>query len=88
MTQGEFIGIDQFAHVHTLSAENAAVAVLFNLTSEPIARELALSPAKLGLKSIGAINGAKLLSSDEYGATIRVEIPAMSPLLVEVNVAP
>ncbi len=86
-TQGDFVGIDQFAHVHTLASENAAVAVFFNLTSASETREIKLSNAKLGLRSIDAIKGAESVSSSEGETTIRVTVPPMSPLLVEINPA-
>ncbi len=85
--QGEFVGIDQFAHAHALAGENAAVAVFFNLTSESETREIKLSNAKLGLKSIEAVKGAETISSGDGVTTIRVTVPPMSPLLVEINPA-
>ena len=84
-TQGDFVGIDPYTHVHALPRENAAVAVLFNLTSEPQVRDLEIMASTLGLRSITSITGAQRLSSDESTVRMRVEIPAMSPLLVEIN---
>ena len=56
-SQGEFVGIDLCTHVHVLRDENAAVAVLFNLTNEPIIREVDLSVTTLGLGKVSAVTG-------------------------------
>jgi hypothetical protein len=84
-SQGEFIGIDLSTHAHVLRDENAAVAVLFNLTNEPIVRDVELSASTLGLGGISAVTGAALVRSDKSGASLRAEIPALSPLLIEIN---
>jgi hypothetical protein len=85
-TQGEFIGLDQFAHVHVLKDEDAAIAVLFNLTSETQLREIDLSAKRLGLSAVAATSAGRTLEPSDGGSTYRVEIPPMSPLLIELNV--
>jgi hypothetical protein len=84
-TRGEFVGIDQFTHVHALPDENGAVAVLFNLTSEPQLRDIELSAEALGLRAIATVAGAAMIGSDGPMATIKAEIPPLSPLLIEIN---
>jgi hypothetical protein len=84
-TRAEFIGLDLHTHVHALAGENSAVALLFNLTSQPQIRDVKLPTVRLGLASINEIRGAQVLSSDDTLTTIRADIPPMSPLLVEIN---
>jgi hypothetical protein len=82
---GNFVGIDEFCHVHVLPDQNEAVAVLFNLTGERETREVTFRTEKLGLDSISSVSGVQMLNADETEATFRVEIPPMSPLLLEIN---
>ncbi|MBX3069250.1 MAG: hypothetical protein KF883_01980 [Thermomicrobiales bacterium] len=82
-TQGEFIGIDLYAHLHVIQAEQAAVAVLFNMTSEPMVREVRVPASQLGVRApIMARDGATLTTGDGI-ATLTVEIPPLSPRVVE-----
>jgi hypothetical protein len=85
--EGEFIGLDLWTHVHVLRDMNSAVAVLFNLTGEPITRDVAFTAERLGLGTIDSISGAELVSSDGQTAIARAEIAPLSPLLVEINSA-
>jgi hypothetical protein len=85
-TQGEFIGIDLFAHAHVLKDSQAAVVNLFNLTSKPIKRTIRFSPEKLGLDAIASVScGGAAAESTGDGSEFVFEIPPMSPLLVEIN---
>jgi hypothetical protein len=83
--QGNFVGIDEFCHLHVLPNQNEAVAVLFNLTAEPATREVTFRTEKLGLSSISSVRGVDLVNADETEATFSVVIPPMSPLLLEIN---
>jgi hypothetical protein len=84
-TRGRFVGIDQFTHMHVLPERNAAVCMLFNLGQTTEERTLTLAPHFLGLASIDRVAGGRLGHDASGKATLAVEIPPMSPLLVEVN---
>jgi hypothetical protein len=84
-TQGTFIGLDTFTHVHVLPERNAAVILLFNLSGEPQERTVHLDAARLGLRSIDRIEGGQI--EGEAGAHVpaHITVPALSPVLLEVN---
>jgi len=84
-TQAEFIGIDQFAHFHVIANENAAIGVLFNMSGSTEAREITLSTSRLGLTSIDRVSTGTISRREGGEVTIHVEIPPMSPLLMEIN---
>jgi hypothetical protein len=84
-TQGEFVGIDLLTHVHVLRDRNAAVALCFNLSSEPQTYTVTLDPARLGLQSLHSAEGGALAHGADGSRTLTVEIPPLSPLLVELN---
>jgi hypothetical protein len=84
-SEGEFIGIDVFTHVHVVRDEDSAVAVLFNLTGEPVVRDIELSAERLGLSHIDSVSGAEFVCSEGQNAILRAEIAPLSPLLVNIN---
>ncbi len=84
-TQGEFVGIDLFSHLHVLENQQAAVAVLFNLTSETATREIQIPLERLGFDSFTATPGDGVVTPRGDGSTFAVEIPPMSPRLVEIS---
>ncbi|RKY69885.1 MAG: hypothetical protein DRQ24_10200 [Candidatus Latescibacterota bacterium] len=86
--RGEFYGIDELVHVHTLRDRGQAVLNAFNLTEEP--RELCPS---FDLEEIGLegarevrVRGAEWEREDSR-LTLRLEVPPMSPLLAEIEIA-
>jgi hypothetical protein len=86
-TQGLFVGLDPFTHVHVLPEHNAAVALVFNLGSEPQTRTIPLDLARLALTSVESVDGGVLLSHPADGSlTLSVSVPPLSPSLVELNV--
>jgi len=84
---GEFVGIDLFTHLHVLPRQNAAVAVLFNLTGEAVTRTVRLTLAATGLRAISHVAGAEVVARDDAQVELRVRIAPLSPLLVEINTA-
>jgi hypothetical protein len=84
-TEGTFVGIDTFTHVHVLPERNAAVVVLFNMTGDPQERTVHLDASRLGLGSIDTVVGGQLEGETGERAVVRVTVPALSPLLLEVN---
>jgi len=47
--RGEFIGLDETAHLHVLADERKAVLNVFNLTSSPLRKEVRVDLSKVGL---------------------------------------
>jgi hypothetical protein len=84
-TQGTFVGIDTFTHVHVLPERNAAVVLLFNLSGDAQERSVRLDAAHLGLRSIDKVAGGQTEGEMGARAVVRVAVPALSPVLLEVN---
>ena len=74
-------------HLHVLPERNAAVAVLFNLSDQPETRTILIDLARAGLRSIDRVVGARLEQSADSTAVLVVEISALSPVLIELNVS-
>jgi hypothetical protein len=82
--RGRFIGIEPLIHCHALPEQGAAVFALFNLGSEPIVREVDITASEVGVTALRSVrNAAVRLDDDRLRFT--VEVPPLSPLLVEVN---
>jgi hypothetical protein len=86
-TQGAFIGIDPFTHMHVLQDRNAAVALLFNLSGESLTRTVALDMARIGLHSLNVVKGGALARGADGNWTLTVEIAPLSPTVVELNIS-
>jgi hypothetical protein len=84
-TQGTFVGIDTFTHVHVLPEQHAAVIVLFNLGGEAQERTVQLDLARLGLRTIDRVEGGELEGATGGHVLVRVTVPALSPALLEVR---
>jgi hypothetical protein len=83
-TRGRFIGIDPLIHCHVLPEQGAAVFALFNLGSEPIVREIDIAANEVGVTTLRSMRNAEVwIDVDRLRFT--VEVPPLSPLLVEVN---
>jgi hypothetical protein len=83
-TRGRFIGIAPLIHGHAVLDEGAAVFVLFNLGGEPITRAVDVPAAEVGVSAVRSARNAEVcLEAGRLRFT--VEIPPLSPLLVEVN---
>lgn len=83
-SRGRFIGAETFVHGHVLPERGAVVFTLFNLGSAPVHRSVSLSAADLGISSISSCTGAEVRLADGY-LVFEVDVPPLSPLLVEVN---
>lgn len=82
--RGEFRGLHEMIHVHSLPDRNEAVLLLFNLTQKEQSERIEVTPARLGLSSIDSVVGAQLQSVD--GRTVLVAaVQPMSMTLVKVN---
>jgi len=82
--RGRFIGIDPLIHCHALPEQGAAVFALFNLGSEPIVREIDIAANEIGVTALRSMRNAEV-RLDEGRLRFTVEVPPLSPLLVEVN---
>ena len=83
--RGQFFGIDEYTHVHTISDENAAVINLFNVTQEEVRKVVEVDISQVGLKSVESVDGAEGRKTDA-GFLFEIQIPPMSPKLVNINV--
>ena len=82
--RGRFIGIDPLVHCHALPEQGAAVFAMFNLGSEPIVREIDIAANEIGVTTLRSMRNAEV-RLDEGRLRFTVEVPPLSPLLVEVN---
>src|SRR5258708_23688549 len=63
-TRGRFVGLDRLAHGHVLKDRDAAVLVLFNLSSQPERRRIAVPLRALGISGIRSTHGADVRMVD------------------------
>jgi len=82
--RGRFTGIEPLIHCHSLPEHGAAVFVLFNLGSEPVTRRVDIAASEIGITKLSTMRNAEVCLAGER-LTFAVEIPPLSPLLVEVN---
>jgi hypothetical protein len=86
--RGRFVGIDRFTHLHVLDrgpdGDGGAVLTAFNLTADPVRRTVRLVLADLGLGSAPEVTGAPASLADEV-LTIDLDLPPLSPLVVEID---
>ncbi|MCO6453260.1 MAG: hypothetical protein J5I90_20935 [Caldilineales bacterium] len=83
-TRGRFIGVEPLVHGHALPEQGEAVFILFNLGSTPITRRVDIAASEVGVTAIHSMHNAEVRL--EAGLlSFSVEVPALSPLLVEVN---
>jgi hypothetical protein len=86
---GEFYGLDELAHVHSLGARGM-VFTLFNLETQPRRVELEFEPQDVGLAGayrLRATRGAGYaLRERGAGYLLEATLPARSPLVVDAGV--
>ena len=84
-TQGEFYGIEETVHAHTLPDLRQSVLNVFNLSDKPIQKEVRLRAADVGLPagSIRAEGDSFTATGDEI--TVKMTIPAHGHQLVKVK---
>jgi hypothetical protein len=80
---GAFVGLDPLTHLHVL--DGGAVAVLFNLSGEPERRAVRLDLPRLGLGALERVRGAQVERDSATSVVLLVEIPPLSPALVELD---
>ena len=83
-TRGQFVGIEPTVHCHVLPEEQAAVFVLFNLGSEPAMQEVCVPLGDISLCAVHFARGAEV-RVEATRLRFEVEIPPLSPWLVEIN---
>jgi len=82
--RGRFIGVKPLIHAHALPEQGAVVFVLFNLGSEPITHEVDIPASEVGVTALRSMRNAEV-RLDKGRLRFTVEVPPLSPLLVEVN---
>jgi hypothetical protein len=84
-TQGEFYGMDELTHIHTLRDKNAAVINCFNVQKEPLAKNLRFKLSDVGLASDGSYQaiGADSWRHDGDIIDITLKMPARSASVIE-----
>ena len=85
-THGEFYGIDEMTHVHTLPARNAAVIICYNLDEQPVDRsfQVELSEVALAPDKKFKVKGAQNSQNNGNSIQIKANIPARGITLLEV----
>ena len=86
--RGKFYGIDELVHVHTLRDRGQAVLNAFNLAEKPreILPSFELEEIGLGGAREVRVRGAEW-EREGSRLTLRLEVPPMSPLLAEIEIA-
>jgi hypothetical protein len=86
-TQGEFYGIDEMVHAHTLPDIRESVLNVFNLTDKPTQKKVRFRAADIGLPagSMEVKGDSVTATGDEV--TIKLSIPARGHQLVKVQAA-
>jgi hypothetical protein len=86
--QGDFYGLDETIHVHTLPDLKESVIDCFNLERQPVVRHLEFRLSDIGLPSQKiAMEGASFtLNGDKI--ELDVSIPAMAHQLIHLRPAP
>jgi hypothetical protein len=84
--RGKFYGIDELTHVHTLPDKKQAVLNAFNLTDKLVSRTVTFDLEEIGLRSAQTVTveGADW-EKEGSKVTLRMDIPAMSPMLVKIK---
>jgi hypothetical protein len=84
-TQGEFYGIEETVHAHTLPDLRQTVLNVFNLSDKPMQKEVRLRAADVGLPagSIQAEGDSFNATGDEI--TVKMTVPAHGHQLVKVK---
>jgi hypothetical protein len=85
-TQGEFYGLDETVHAHTLPELRASAMKVFNLTDEPAARTLEFRLREVGLPAGRLTAEGAEVRQDGDEVTLRVSVPAKGQALVRLKV--
>jgi hypothetical protein len=84
-TQGEFYGIDEMVHVHTLPDIKEAVVNVFNLEDKPVEKQVKFRLTEIGMPNVPAqIDGASFLQDGDE-ITLTASIPARGHLLYKIK---
>ena len=85
--RGDFYGIDELTHVHTLPEKNSSIINCFNLEDEMIPKEFSVPLAELGLepRDVWQVKGANKWEIVDHVIHIVVELPANGMQLIEIN---
>jgi len=81
---GEFYGLNEYAHLHVRPDLNQAVLMIFNIEQQAVEKVLRFDAAGTGLKSVTSASGAEIKSAGRE-TVVAVTIPPMSSKLVRIN---
>jgi hypothetical protein len=90
-TQGEFYGIEETVHAHTLPDLRESVLNVFNLSDKPIEKEVRIQPADIGLPSDSTqiqmqYDGVSAtVSGNHVSASTTITVPAHGHQLIKVK---
>ncbi|OQA01899.1 MAG: hypothetical protein BWY71_00218 [Planctomycetes bacterium ADurb.Bin412] len=86
-TQGEFYGLDEMIHVHTLKEKNAAVINCFNLAETPETKTFTFNLSQMGLSANAKyeIKGASSFKQDGDQMEVKVELAGRDAAVLEVK---
>ncbi len=87
--RGRFIGLEETVHLHLHPHEPAAVLNVFNLSEQPLRREVRLSSRRLGWKSLQRVEVVGAAWRREEGElVIAFDLPPLTPGLAIVRQRP
>ena len=85
-TRGEFYGIEEYVHVHTLAHKNEAVVNAFNVSDTPLRKEVTVDLQEVGLQPTEgiAVEGVPFKRSGSR-VVLDLEFPPVSPIIAEIR---
>ena len=86
-TQGEFYGVDELIHVHTLTDRNAAVVNCFNLSDTAETKIFKINLSEIGLDPNGKYisKGSGTFQRDGASIKLSIDILAKAAKLIEIQ---
>ena len=85
-TRGEFYGIEEYVHVHTLAHKNEAVVNAFNVSDTPLRKEVTVDLQEVGLQPTEgiAVEGVPFKRRGSR-VVLELELPPVSPIIAEIR---
>jgi hypothetical protein len=84
--QGDFYGLDELTHIHTLPGKNNAVINCFNLEKSEVIKEFSCDLSEIGLKpsvnwQVKGVDNWKIIDNE---LQVSIEIPSQGMRLIEI----
>ena len=85
-TRGEFYGIEEYVHVHTLAHKNEAVVNAFNVSDTPLRKEVTVDLQEVGLKPTEgiAVEGVPFKRSGSR-VVLDLDFQPVSPIIARIR---